>query len=178
MYILYTVYVDTYIDISWYLTVSKEGLQNYKLWTMAKMSEIIIKVLSCSQNVVYLELPPESCFQTHSTPAARRSHGRDNGPVATWPLWPLASVVTRHCPRPQVFSIGARVCATCRILPEFWWSCNYVETVSSRPPDSRQRTPHLHTALLGRLATWQTCNDTFEWKTNMETTEIFFCGSV
>ena len=46
---------------------------------------------------------------------------------------------------------------TAGVLMELW-----LGTVSSRPPDSRQRTPHLHTAL-GHLATWQTCNDTFAW---------------
>ena len=151
MYILYTVYVNTYIDISWYLTVSKEGLQNDKLWTMAKMSEIIIKVLSCSQNVVYLELPPESWLQTHSTPAARRSHGRDNGPVATWPQWPLASVVTRHCPRPQVL-IDARVCATCRILPELWWSCRDCLQPATRLQTEDTSPAHCTAGTLGNLA--------------------------
>ena len=105
-------------------------------------------------------MQPESCLLTRSTPAVRRSDGRDNGPVATWPLWPLASVVTVTVPDlgcPALVLVRGQLAEHCRS------SDGVVETVSSRPPDSRQRTPHLHTALPGHLATWRTNIDTFAW---------------
>ena len=128
---------------------------------MAIMSEIIIEVfLVPKTRYILYRMPPESWLQTHSTLATRRSGGRDSAPVATWPLWPLASVVTVTVPD---LGCGALVLVSGQLATDCRSSDGVVTgTVSTPPPDSRQRTPHLLTAP-GLEATWQTYNDTFAW---------------